>query len=229
MIGLLLEVDSLFITTKDERMPKSLGQVFSIHRIMDLDQHEALQLFSLHAFHRKEPKASYLQLAKQIIRYASGFPLALKVIGSYLCGRDIHQWKEALEKYERSPEEKIFRTLRISYEGLVKDDKAIFLDIACFFNGVDKDYVVKILKACGLFPKLGIQNLIDKCLITVDPYNILSMHDMIQQMGREVVREESTEMPENRSRLWDHQDILKLLRRNMVLVLVLNFFPFLTS
>ena len=219
----------LIITTKDKHVLATLGQCFSIHKVMDLDNDEALQLFSLHAFHRNELEASYLQLAKKIISYASGLPLALKVIGSNLCGRDMHKWKIALEKYERIPERKIFSILKISYEGLDEDDKAIFLDIACFFNGADKDYVVNILKACESFPDLGIQNLIDKCLITVDPYNILSMYDMIQQMGREVVREESTEMLENHSRLWDHQVILKLLRRNMVLGLVLNFFPFLTS
>ena len=221
----------LIITTKDKHVPATLGQFFSIHKVMDLDNDEALQLFSLHAFHRNELEASYLQLAKKIISYASGLPLALKVIGSYLCGRrDMHEWKIALKKYERILERKIFSILKISYEGLDEDDKAIFLDIACFFNGVDKDYVVNILKACESFPDLGIQNLIDKCLITVDPYNnILSMHGLIQQMGREVVREESPEMPENRSRLWYHRDIFKVLMGNKVLVLVLNFPPFLTS
>ena len=220
----------LIITTKDKHVLATLGQCFSIHKVMDLDNDEALQLFSLHAFHRNKLEASYLQLSKKIISYASGLPLALKVIVFNLCGRDMHKWHIALEKYERIPERKIFSILKISYEGLDEDDKAIFLDIACFFNGADKDYVVNILKACESFPDLGIQNLIDKCLITVDPYNnILSMHDLIQQMGREVVREESPEMLENRSRLWYHRDILKVLMGNKVLVLVLYFPPFLTS
>ena len=64
--------------------------------------------------------------------------------------------------------------------------KDIFLDIACFFKGWEIDYVVKILNACGLCPGFGIPRLVNKCLITVDKFGRLSMHDLIQQMGRKL-------------------------------------------
>ena len=54
----------------------------------------------------------------------------------------------------------------------------------------------------------------DKCLITVD-HGILLMHDLIQQMGREVVRQESRIL-EKRSRLWHHEDGLEVLLGNKV-------------
>ena len=41
------------------------------------------------------------------------------------------------------------------------------------------------------------------------------MHDLLQQMGREIVQEES-KRPENRSRIWCHKDANKLLTRNKV-------------
>ena len=110
---------------------------------------------------------------------------------------------------------KILDKLKISYYGLGEVEKDIFLDIACFFKGFNKEKVVNVLNACKLYPNLGIKKLIDKCLITVDVYGILCMHDLLQQMGREIVQQESKEL-ENRSRIWCHEDAYKLLIENMV-------------
>ena len=41
------------------------------------------------------------------------------------------------------------------------------------------------------------------------------MHDLLQQMGREIVQEESEGL-ENCSRIWCHEDANKLLTRNKV-------------
>ncbi|KAI4332412.1 hypothetical protein L6164_017322 [Bauhinia variegata] len=40
------------------------------------------------------------------------------------------------------------------------------------------------------------------------------MHDLIQDMGREIVRQESPNDPRQRSRLWFHEDILEVLEEN---------------
>ena len=48
------------------------------------------------------------------------------------------------------------------------------------------------------------------------------MHDLLQQMGREIVQQES-EQPENRSRIWCYEDAYEVLTRNMVQVLLLHF------
>jgi len=42
------------------------------------------------------------------------------------------------------------------------------------------------------------------------------MHDILQEMGREVVRQESSENPGKRSRLWDHDDICDVLKNDKV-------------
>jgi hypothetical protein len=39
------------------------------------------------------------------------------------------------------------------------------------------------------------------------------MHDLIQDMGREIVRQESPN-PAKRSRLWFHQDVIDVLSAN---------------
>uniref|UniRef100_A0A7N2LFQ9 NB-ARC domain-containing protein n=1 Tax=Quercus lobata TaxID=97700 RepID=A0A7N2LFQ9_QUELO len=67
--------------------------------------------------------------------------------------------------------------------------------------------------SCDLYPDYGIGKLIDKCLVTL-AYGHLSMHDLLQQMGREIVQQESEEL-EQRSRIWRYKDAHKLLTRNM--------------
>nr|XP_023891567.1 TMV resistance protein N-like [Quercus suber] len=81
-------------------------------------------------------------------------------------------------------------------------------------RGFNKDIVVYILDTCKLYPNSGIRKLIDKCLITVD-MGILCMHDLLQQLGRKIVQEESKEL-ENRSRICCHEDAYTLLMENMV-------------
>ena len=71
-----------------------------------------------------------------------------------------------------------------------------------------------ILKSCGCHPTIGIEVLIDKHLITISGGKLM-MHDLLEDMGREIVRLESRE-PGSRSRLWDCEDVLHVLKYNTV-------------
>lgn len=62
-------------------------------------------------------------------------------------------------------------------------------------------------------PQLDV--LIDKSLVTIVD-NMLQMYDLLQEMGREIVRKESNEEPGKRSRLWDHKDVSRVLKYNKV-------------
>jgi hypothetical protein len=42
------------------------------------------------------------------------------------------------------------------------------------------------------------------------------MHDMIRDMGREIVRKKSPNDLGKRSRLWFHEDVLNVLNKHMV-------------
>ena len=95
-----------------------------------------------------------------------------------------------------------------------KNEQDIFLDIACFFQGLSKNDVVDVLDACNLYPDSGISKLIDKCLIRVE-FNHLRMHDLLQQMGREIVQQESN-VPGKHTRLWRYDDALKVLTENTI-------------
>ncbi|KAG6619746.1 hypothetical protein I3842_Q084400 [Carya illinoinensis] len=203
----------IIITTRDKNLLSNC-RVDATYEVEELNHYEALELFSLCAFKRKKPLDNYVELTQRIIHYAGGLPLALEVLGLDLCGRSIHEWESTLEEYKRIPHEKIQKILRMSYDGLRESEKRIFLDIACFFKGENVDYVVKILDSCGLSPNIGIKKLMDKCLITIDDCNKFEMHDLLQDMGREIVREESPKEPGGRSRLWYHEDIRHVLEEN---------------
>ncbi|KAG6675556.1 hypothetical protein I3842_15G109000 [Carya illinoinensis] len=203
----------IIITTRDKNLLSNY-EVDATYEVEKLNHYEALELFSLCAFKRRKPLDNYVELTQRIIRYAGGLPLALEVLGLDLHGRSIHEWESALEEYKRSPHEKIQKILRMSYDGLRESERKIFLDIAFFFKGENVDYVVKIFDSCGLSPNIGIKKLMDKCLITIDDCNKFEMHDLLQDMGREIVREESPKEPGGRSRLWNHEDIRHVLEEN---------------
>ncbi|KAL4637434.1 hypothetical protein ACB092_03G076800 [Castanea dentata] len=187
----------IIITTRDEKLLSTLQEDYHLtcynYRLMELDKHESRELFCQHAFKENKPKKGYSELVDLFISYAKGLPLALKIIGSDLYPRDdIRCWKSALDKYKRILHPNILEVLKISYDGLDQTQRHIFLDVACFLKGLGKDLVENILESCNSYdPYYDIEILKDKSLIFVDEYNKLSMHDLIQQMGLEIIKQES--------------------------------------
>ncbi|XP_042964793.1 disease resistance protein RUN1-like [Carya illinoinensis] len=204
----------IVITTRDQHL-LTYHQVDSTYEVQGLDNNQAIQLFSWHAFKRDRPDESFVKFTKCIIGYAKGLPLALEVLGSDLRGRSIQEWKSALEKYKRSPHKDIYEILKISYDGLDDNEKDIFLDIACFFKWNSVEYVTKILDGCRFSSSIGIAKLKDKCLINICD-QFVEMHDLLQEMGKEIIRQESPKEACERSRLWFHEDVRHVLEENTV-------------
>ncbi|KAI4306674.1 hypothetical protein L6164_029931 [Bauhinia variegata] len=50
--------------------------------------------------------------------------------------------------------------------------------------------------------------------LTGKPKFSLRMHDLIRDMGREIIRQVSPIEPGRRSRLWFHEDVLEVLTQN---------------
>ena len=95
--------------------------------------------------------------------------------------------------------------------------KEIFLDIACFFKGWSKFEVIHILENCGFNARIGISVLLDKSLLTITRYNEkLGMHDLLQEMGEKIVRQQSCGELGRQSRLWLFEDLFHVLENNMV-------------
>ncbi|TYH86784.1 hypothetical protein ES332_D01G068900v1 [Gossypium tomentosum] len=196
----------IIITTRDEHLLQIYG-VDDVYNPTKLNAEEALRLFSLKAFKSETPAKQFFELSKRVVEYANGLPLALEVFGSFLSGRsDEAQWRSATERLKKESNKEILDRLQISFDGLEQSEKDIFIDIACFFKGEDKDMVAKILDGCGFFVDIGIDVLIKKSLIIIDEDNKLSMHDLLQEMGKKIVYQESPNEPGERSRLWEEND-----------------------
>ncbi|RDX73545.1 TMV resistance protein N, partial [Mucuna pruriens] len=204
----------VIVTTRDKHVliPKVVDK---IHEVKKMNFENSLKLFSLNAFGKTYPIKEYEELSERAMVYAKGIPLALKVLGSFLRSRSKTEWDSALRKLKKNPNAEIQAVLRLSYEGLDDEEKNIFLDIACFFKGQREDRVTKVLNDCDFSADIGISRLLDKALITITSYNdCIDMHNLIQEMGREIVREESIKNPGQRSRLWDPEEVYDVLTNN---------------
>ncbi|GMP63358.1 hypothetical protein CsSME_00025079 [Camellia sinensis var. sinensis] len=212
----LFQGSKIIITTRHERLLRA-HEVCHIHKVENLDYSESLELFSWHAFGQNRPIDGFIEVSERVIQYCGGLPLAIKILGSSLSGKSLNVWKSQLEKLKAIPDYQVIEKLKISYDSLQDDhDKNLFLHVACFFVGMDEDWVVTILDGCDFYTTVGIQNLIDRCLLMINTRKKLVMHQLIQEMGKEIVRQESLKEPGERSRLWNHKDSFNVLRENTV-------------
>ncbi|TQD83694.1 hypothetical protein C1H46_030769 [Malus baccata] len=198
----------IIITTRDKRLLLNVDKACGAKK---MNEEEALELFSWHAFKNSCPNQGYLELSKKVVSYCGGLPLALEFLGSLLIKRTLTEWESQLEKLERYPYGNIVNRLRISFEGLDSSQKAIFLDISCFFIGKDKDYVTKVLDGCGFFALIGITVLCERCLVNVEG-NKLNVHDLLREMARVIISEKFLDQPGKWSRLWNRREVTDVLR-----------------
>ncbi|XP_028123158.1 TMV resistance protein N-like isoform X3 [Camellia sinensis] len=199
----------IIVTTRNQHVLTRYG-IKHIYEVEQLREDEAIELFESKAFGKHRQMGGYGELVRHAVTYANGIPLALKVLGSFLCGRNKDEWESSLNRLKKSPLKEVLQVLRISYDALESEEKDIFLDIACFFKGKDANDVTKILESCGFDPIIGIHVLVDKSLITISS-NKLLMHDLIQELGWHIVCEESHKEPGKRTRLWCDEDIKHVL------------------
>jgi len=212
--------DSRIIVTTRDKQVLITNEVDDIYEIKVLESSEALQLFNMNAFKQSHLEIEYHELSKRVVDYAKGIPLVLNVLAHMLCGKDKKVWESQLDKLKRLPSKKVHDVMRLSYDDLDRLEKKYFLDIACFFNGLSLkvDYMNILLKDCESDNSVvvGLERLEDKALITISEDNVISMHDILQEMGREVVRQESSEDPTKCSRLWDPDIICDVLKNDKV-------------
>ena len=109
---------------------------------------------------------------------------------------------------------------QISFNGLTNTQKRLFLDIACFFKGGNINCIRDILESFCYYPDYNIGVLKDKSLITIDDQGTLWIHDLLQDMGQEIVHRESPKEPGGCNRLWIYDDVIHVLKNNTVSRLV---------
>ncbi|KAK9987246.1 hypothetical protein SO802_032197, partial [Lithocarpus litseifolius] len=209
----------IIITTRDVHVLKTHG-VDEIYEVKGLYDKDAFQLFCSKAFRKEHVPKDYLVMSEEFVKYAAGLPLAVEVLGSFLFGKSTIEWKSAFERLQEYPNTEILQVLQISFDGLDYTEKEIFLHIACFFNHEEKDLIVEVLDSLGLHPVIGLTKLIDMSLLKIDllktddDRHILWMHDLLEEMGKNIVRQECHSDCGKRSRLWRYEDIDNMLKKN---------------
>eukprot|EP01018_Ginkgo_biloba_P023140 Gb_29198 [translate_table: standard] len=185
----------------------NVGQANENYAMEGLEFEQALELFSWHAFLKVRPDMDFSDLSQRIVNACKGLPLSLEIIGAHLFDKNRECWDEELRRIEILQDEDLYKSLKISYDGLNYEEQQIFLDIACFFLrqnliGYEIQSVIELWKASGWNANTAVTNLTLKSLIRVNEYeqygyleSYFVMHDHLQDLGRRIVAEESLEEP----------------------------------
>ena len=195
----------IIITTRNRdvlRQPNYKDKMVE-YKVEFLDNKSAMTLFCKQAFGSCDqfPSKNFEDFSKEIVERVKGHPQVLRQIGSSLYDKGIEIWKEQLKSLEEDYNNRIFKTLKISFDDLGKTSQEVFLDFACFFNEKKKESVIEILKSLDYRPHSEIQLLEDRCLIEVRRDNTIFMPKCIQAMGQQIERE-----ADKRSRIWLPKD-----------------------
>ncbi|PKI38616.1 TMV resistance protein N-like isoform X1 [Punica granatum] len=202
----------IIVTTREKEVLDQF-QVQNAYEVPLLSKDQAFELFCKHAFRDDLRANDFLVEAREIVNITGRLPLALEVIGSFLSvyrGRkDI--WDGTIEQLKRKPTMDVQDKLNISFESLSSEQKEIFLDIACLFNGIDVRIVTPMWDDCKFLPEVGIEMLLLKSLIKIGDKKEIQMHDQLRDLGRRIVEQENYREPGLRSRIWRSEEAIDVL------------------
>jgi len=229
----------VIITTRDKRL-LTRHEVERTYEVMGLNDEDAFDLVGWKALKNEYSSSfkdilsvqkygrelidlnvrvfpGYAHVLKRVVAYASGLPLASEVIGSHFFKKTIEECQCALDCYEKVLDKKIQTTLQLTFDALQEEEKFVFLFIACCFKGWKLARVEEILHAHhGDIMKDHINVLVEKSLIKISKSGDVTLHDLIEDMGKENNRQESPEDPGECTRLWDYEDIKKVFKEDAV-------------
>jgi hypothetical protein len=162
-----------------------------------LEERQAKRLFMFHAYGvEKKMEPNFNIITNEIVKACGGLPLSIEVMGRFLNTKHCLQiWKEALWKLSVAEalgggreNEVLWNKLKISYDDLEEEEKHMFLDIACFFDGYETNTTFRI----GTYqsPILGLRNLKDRSLVKITKDGYLNMHEQLKDMGQKIAMEQ---------------------------------------
>jgi tRNA A37 threonylcarbamoyladenosine biosynthesis protein TsaE len=218
----------IIITSRDLNVVNNIVKVgnceYLRHEMALLSTTDSRRLFNWHAFQSTDAIDGFQELAKNVADACGNLPLALKVIGCRLFDKrkkcDLEStWPQTIKTL--SEEKGILDQLQISYDGLSTEaSKLMFLDIACFMIGQRENIAMQIFEACKFDykgPASSFYSLKDKCLVELDEDGRIVMHDLLRDMGRQVVKNKSLKMEKRTpSHLWNSKMVQRVLETKEV-------------
>ncbi|CAM6035318.1 unnamed protein product [Sphagnum compactum] len=213
----------IIITSRDSNVVNNIMKngncKYWRHEMALLSTVDSRHLFNWHAFHSVDAIDGFQELAKKVADACCGLPLALEVIGCFLfdkrgeCALE-STWPQTIKALIERKD--ILDKLMISYDGLSLEARLMFLDIACFMIGQREHIAMQIFEACKFDykgPAPSFSSLKDKCLVKLDEDRQIVMHDLLRDMGRQVVKNESHKMEKGTpSHLWDPEMVQRVLQ-----------------
>ncbi|XP_030460197.2 disease resistance protein L6-like [Syzygium oleosum] len=181
------------------------------HEVLSMSENHALELFCMHAFGLDHPLEGYHEMSSEITSAIGNLPFVVETVGKYLYWKSKEIWTETLNHLKRGLEEEVERMLKKDFDHLSENAKQIFLDIACFFTGVEKRIPFYMWAACGCDPYRGVGDLQSMSFLKIGEENEFWVHNQLKFLGREIVKKEDKD-PGQRSRLWDYNDVQTTLR-----------------
>ncbi|CAN1246357.1 Disease resistance protein Roq1 [Linum grandiflorum] len=151
----------IIITSRDRGLLNHANA--RIFNVEGFDSSESLELFSLHAFRQHCPSDDLIDLSRRAILYCKGNPLAIKVLGGALFGKDKEYWKSFFCGLEKISKPEIHDVLSTSYCALKVEEQRLFMDVAFLSLTIAKT-------------SLG--------------YELLVVHDLLKEMALNIVKEE---------------------------------------
>lgn len=127
----------IIVTSRDQQVLRNRDA--KIHGLTLLNKDDSLKLFSKFAFKQDHPIDDFRNVSVKLADCARGLPLALKVFGSAVYLKPKEDWESLIDKLKECPEEEVFSRLKLSLDGLNRVERDIFLDIACFFKGYQRE------------------------------------------------------------------------------------------
>ncbi|XP_013586604.1 PREDICTED: probable disease resistance protein RPP1 [Brassica oleracea var. oleracea] len=198
----------IIITTQDRKILKAHG-ITHIYKVDFPSDREAIQMFCMYAFGQKSPEDGFENLVWAVTRLVGKLPLGLRVMGSHFRGMAKQEGENELPELWRCLDGEIESILMFSYNALSQENKDLFLHIACIFNLESIERMVEYLSK--IFPDVRqrLNVLAEKSFISLES-ELVSMHDLLVQLGRDIVRKQSSE-PGQRQFLVDKRETCEVL------------------
>ncbi|CAM6127498.1 unnamed protein product [Calypogeia fissa] len=201
------------VTSREEDCVRSfIGEVYQVPFVK---QDVALELFKSHAFPNQEVPGLMECHVENIVEKCEGLPLTLEVLGKYLKDKkDEAYWMQtfqALVKAENVKhfDDRLWKKLRPSYEGLGDREKQMFLDATTFFSGNSKWTLRQAKAAWRAAYGRGVevllwQTLVDMSLVkNVQDDESIKVQEQLQSLGQRIAYEEGEK--HGKCRVWDGQ------------------------
>ncbi|KAF8081484.1 hypothetical protein N665_0884s0012 [Sinapis alba] len=197
----------IIVTTKDQEILQTFG-TNNIYYVGFPSNGEALEISCRYSFRRSSPKYGFEKLSIRVTELCGNLPLGLRVVGSSLHGKSRDEWEVIVNRLETSLDGDLERVLRVGYDSLHEKDQALFLHIVVFFNYKDEGYIKSMLGDCNLDVEHGFRNLVNRSLIDISTNGDIVMHNLLQQMARQVIQRQE---PWKRHILIDPHEICDVL------------------